>query len=93
MLRFEPSGGALLSDPAREISLPEDLPPGGQLNVVIPADRLPAQWVKMRIRIMPTIAGVGEREVAPERADLKLSIEERSTEIARSPSKSSAPKR
>jgi hypothetical protein len=94
VLRFEPyGGGALLTDPAREISLPEDLPPGGQLNVVIPTDRLPAQWVKIPMQVLPTIAGVGERLVAPDRADLKLSIEERSTDIVRSPSKSSALKR
>ena len=83
----------LESDLSREISLPEDLPPGGRLNVVIPTDRLPLRWAKTSVQVVPTVAGVGQREVAPERADLKLSIEQRSTEIARNPSKASGSKR
>jgi hypothetical protein len=94
VLRFEPAdGGALESALSREMPLPEDLPPGGHLNVVIPTDRLPFRWAKASVQVVPTVAGVGERKVAPERADLKLSVEQRSTEIAGKPSEASAPKR
>jgi hypothetical protein len=94
VLRFEPAdGGALESALSREIPLPEDLPPGGLQNVVIPTDRLPFRWAKTSVQVVPTVAGVGERKVAPARADLKLSVEQWSTEIAGKPSEASAPKR
>jgi hypothetical protein len=94
VLRFEPAdGGARGFALSREIPLPEDLPPGGRLNVVIPTDRLPFRWAKTSVQVVPTVTGVGEREVAQERADLKLSVEQRPREIARNPSKASAPKR
>jgi hypothetical protein len=61
------------SNPEQEIPLPRDLPPGGRLRMVLPADRLPSSWANLSLRIEPSFAGVGAVEVPPELADLKIS--------------------
>jgi hypothetical protein len=94
VLRFAPEkNNGVESKLAREIFLAEDLPPGGRLNVVIPTDRLPYPWAKSPVQVVPSVAGVGGSEVSAERADLKLLIDQQSTEIARNPLKASVPKR
>ena len=35
---------------AREIPMPQDLPPGGRLKVTVPADRLPPSWASLALR-------------------------------------------
>ena len=94
MLRFEPAASNTLeSELARQISLPEDLPPGKRLHVAIPTDRLPYGWSKTPLQVVPMVAGVGKSEVSPEQADLKLSIDPQATEVARNPSKAAVPQR
>jgi hypothetical protein len=78
------------TEAAREIPLPEDLPPGGRLTMTIPADRLPSSWANWPLRIEPTFSGVGRTELAAVRADLRIAIERSTTGLARAPKPSSA---
>jgi hypothetical protein len=86
VLRIVPIGGDTMeSSPVREIPLPEDLPPGGRLRLVLRADRLPASWAKLPWKIEPAFAGVGEVEVPPPIADLRISEERLAPDVAGSP--------
>ena len=66
----------------REIPMPQDLPPGVRLKVTVPADRLPTSWANRALKIEPSFTGVGQAEAVAERADLKISIEKRLTDVA-----------
>jgi len=85
VLRFEPIGlNPREPDPGREIPLPQDLPAGGCLKVAVPADRLPSTWAGLSLRVEPSFARVGHVEASPQAADLKISVDEVATEVARS---------
>ena len=51
---------------AREIPMPQDLPPGGRLKLTVPADRLPASWANLPLKIEPSFTGVGQAEAPAE---------------------------
>ena len=76
VLRFAPfAANSQTGEMAREIPMPQDLPPGVRLKVTVPADRLPTSWANRALKIEPSFTGVGQVEVVAERADLKISIE------------------
>jgi hypothetical protein len=86
VLKFALSGtdcGAV--DAAREIPMPEDLPPGGCVKLRVPADRLPSSWVGRALTIEPSFSGVGQAEAPAETADLRLSIKQAPSDIAQKP--------
>jgi hypothetical protein len=83
VLRIVPIGvDPLESGQGREIPLPQDLPPGGRLQMVLPADRLPSSWAKLSLKVEPAFAGVGEVEVPPPMADLRISEERLAPDVA-----------
>ena len=71
------------ADAGRELPLPADLPPGGRLQVTVPADRWPSSWKGQAIRVEPTFARVGHREAAPGSADVAIAADRPTAEIAR----------
>jgi hypothetical protein len=70
------------SGQGREIPLPHDLPPGGELKMVLPADRLPSSWTKLPLQVEPAFATVGQVEVPPGMADLRIAVDRVSPEVA-----------
>jgi hypothetical protein len=86
VLSVAPVGADAASvETAREIPLPEDLPPCGRLKITVPTDRLPLSWANLPLRIEPSFTGVGQTEAPPARADLKIAIEGSVAGIARTP--------
>jgi hypothetical protein len=55
-----------------EVPIPRDLPPGGRLKLLVPADRLPSSRANRALEIEPSFTGVGQVEVSADRADLKI---------------------
>jgi hypothetical protein len=83
VLRIAPIG----VDPAestreREIPLPQDLPPGGRLKLVLRSDRLPSSWATLPLKVEPAFASVGELEVPAQTADLQIREEPHSADVA-----------
>jgi hypothetical protein len=76
------NGGSGADDLAWELPMPADLPPGGQIKVVIPTDRIPVSWVGRPLKVEPSFTGVGHAEVSSMPADLTIAIDESPTEIA-----------
>jgi hypothetical protein len=84
VLRIAPVGAvADAADAGRELPLPADLPPGGRLKLVVPADRWPSSWKDLPLRVLPTFARVGHVEAAAGSADLTIAADRPATEIAR----------
>jgi len=84
VLRVWPKGGdPSRAEEAREIPLPEDLPPGGRLKVDLGPNRLPPSWASMTLIAEPALAGVGQGTESPEKANIKISVERQPRDIAR----------
>jgi hypothetical protein len=85
VLRFTPMGVvATDSDGAREVPLPEDLPPGGRLDVVVPTDRLPWNWANRPLRVEPSFVGLDTIEAPPAMSELRIAADRPAAELARS---------
>jgi hypothetical protein len=84
VLRIAPAGSvADEADSWRELMLPADLPPGGRLRAVVPADRRPPSWEGRPIRVELTFARVGHREAATAAADVVIAADHPAAQIAR----------
>jgi hypothetical protein len=73
VLRVAPHG-ADVSDPSnvREIPLPQDLPPGGNLSLALPSDRLPASWANLALDVEPVFTATGQEELSPLRENVRI---------------------
>ena len=90
VLRIAPEGagtaagaGADEAGAGRELPLPADLPPGGRMKLVVPADRWPSNWNGIPLRVGPSFVRVGHREAAAGSADLTITADRPPAEIAR----------
>jgi hypothetical protein len=83
VLRVVPIGiDSTEPDQGREVPLPQDLPPGGELKMVLATDRFPSSWARVPLKVEPAFASVGQVEVPPGIADLRIAVNPVFPEVA-----------
>jgi hypothetical protein len=68
----EPPGGGRFRE--FDLLLPRDLPPGGQLELELPADRLDWGGPRARVDVLPVFYGIGQPYAPAPVADLRLEV-------------------